>query len=123
MAEPKRLYLDQMFAVDVALALRKAGHDILRASQTDQSRADDLEILNFAIADGRILVTMDEHFGDWVVLPLSRHPGVIRLKVHPATSRDVIDRLVPFLDRYAADGFANHLVILHAAREKWIRTG
>jgi hypothetical protein len=23
------------------------------------------------------------HFGDWIVLPLSRHPGVIRLKVDP----------------------------------------
>ena len=41
-----------------------------------------IELLNKAIAENRILVTLDENFGDWVVLPLSEHPGVIRLKIN-----------------------------------------
>ena len=56
-------------------ALRHEGHDIIRASEVGQARADDQLILDKAIAEKRILVTLDEHFGDWVILPLSKHPG------------------------------------------------
>jgi predicted nuclease of predicted toxin-antitoxin system len=111
-----------MLAVDVALALRDAGHDVVRASETGHSRADDLQILEWSINSGRILITLDEHFGDWVILPLSSHPGVVRIKVHPTLSNKVIDLVVPFLGRYEMPVFENHLVILSPKREKWIRT-
>ncbi len=71
MGERYRIYLDQMFRVDVAVSLRKEGHDVIRASEVGQDRADDSEILKKAIEENRILITLDEHFGDWVVLPLS----------------------------------------------------
>jgi len=74
-----RLYLDQMFPLDVAQGLRGDGYDVLRVSETGQDRADDRQILRRAISENRILITLDEHFGNWVVLPLRRHPGVIRL--------------------------------------------
>ena len=77
--ENVRLYMDQMFQTHVAIMLRRTGYDIIRASEVGQSRADDRQILKKAINDNRILVTLDEHFGDWVVLPLHRHPGVILL--------------------------------------------
>jgi predicted nuclease of predicted toxin-antitoxin system len=73
------------------------GHDVMRAPEVGQARADDYEILQKAIAENRILVSLDEHFGDWVILPLSKHPGVIRLKVNPTTSRNIINLLLPFL--------------------------
>lgn len=69
-----------MLSVEVAQALSKEGYDVVRVSDTGLARADDHEILQKAISENRILITLDEHFGDWVVLPLSRHPGVIRLK-------------------------------------------
>ncbi len=122
MLEPPKLYLDQMFKVDVAHALRNHGYDVLRASETGQARADDNEILKTTIAQGRVLITLDEHFGDWVVLPLNQHPGVIRLKVHPTTSRNVLELLLPFLASYSKTEFKNHLVILSSNRVKWINT-
>lgn len=122
MPEKYRLYLDQMFRVEVAQALREQGYDILRASETGQARADDQQILQKAIAENRVLVTLDEHFGDWVILPLSRHPGVIRIKVHPATSEKVIKLLLPFLRLYTSEQFKDHLVILSEKRAKWILT-
>lgn len=79
-----------MFRVHVAEALRTEGCDVVRASEVGQARADDEQVLRNAMDENRILVTLDEHFGDWVVLPLSRHPGVIRLKANPATSKSVI---------------------------------
>ena len=122
MPESLRLYLDQMFQVEVAQVLRAQGYDVIRASETGQARADDRQILDKAISEGRILITLDEHFGDWVILPLSRHFGVIRLKVHPTTSENVLKVLVPFLSLYSQEQFSDYLVILSEKRAKWIRT-
>lgn len=122
MSERHRIYLDQMFHFRVAQALSHAGHDAVRASETGHSRADDLQILQKAIADNRILITLDEHFGDWVVLPLKVHPGVIRIRVNPATSDNILNILLPFLDLHSSAQFQNHLVIVSSRRSKWIRT-
>ena len=122
MPESHRLYLDQMLRVEVAQALSNEGHDVLRATEVGQDRADDDQILQTAIAENRILVTLDEHFGDWVVLPLSEHPGVIRLKINPTTSENAINLLLPFLRLYSPNQFKNRLVILSVKRSKWIST-
>jgi predicted nuclease of predicted toxin-antitoxin system len=65
-----------MLRVELASLLREAGHDVVRASETGQARADDALILERAVQEQRTLVTLDGHFGDWVVLPLSEHCGV-----------------------------------------------
>ena len=122
MPEKIKLYLDQMLQAQVARILSDDGFDVLRASETGQSRADDEQIMNKAIDDNRILITLDEHFGDWAILPLSRHPGVIRLKVNPTTSDNILRILLPFLRRLLPDKIENHLVILSSSREKWIST-
>jgi len=122
MPEQHRLYLDQMFRLEVAQVLQKEGYDVLRASDTGFARADDYQILQKAISENRTLITLDEHFGDWVILPLSNHPGVIRLKVHPTTSENVIKLLLPFLRLHSRAQFKNHLLILSEKRVKWIQT-
>jgi predicted nuclease of predicted toxin-antitoxin system len=122
MSKEYKLYLDQMFRVDVAQALREQGYDVLRALETHQNRADDQQILQKAITGNRILITLDEHFGDWVILPLSQHPGVICIKVRPTTSEMVLIVLLPFLRMHTQEQFKDHLVILSEKRAKWILT-
>ena len=122
MGETLKLYLDQMIPSEVARALREQGHDVLRASEIGQNRADDLQILEKAISENRILITVDERFGDWVVLPLSRHPGVIRLKVTPTTTDKISNLLLPFLSLHTPEQFKDHMVILSEKRAKWILT-
>jgi len=120
--ETLKLYLDQMIPSEIAAELRDKGYDVLRASETGQGRADDQQILQKSISENRILITLDEHFGDWVILPLSRHPGVIRLKVIPTTSRKILNLLLPFLRLHSPDQFKDHMVILSEKRAKWIHT-
>ena len=122
MPDIHRIYLDQMFRVEVADSLRAQGYDVLRASEAGQQRADDQAILQKAIAEQRTLITLDEHFGDWVILPLNEHPGVIRLRINPTTSHNAIQLLLPFLRRHSQQQFTNHLVIVSSKREKWIHT-
>lgn len=117
-----RLFLDQMVQKYVAEALLRDGYDVVRASEVGQARADDSTILEKAILERRTLITLDDHFGDWAVLPLDRHAGVVRLKVNPTTAQNILNLLEPFLQRTTPDEIVNHLVILSANKEKWIFT-
>ena len=118
-----RLLLDQMIDADVAADLRAAGHDVRTVGELGMSRADDAEILRTAIEQDRILVTLDDDFGDWAVLPLACHPGVIRIKTNPTTTEMIESVLLPFLRVHSEREFANRLVIVSSSGVRWIRTG
>jgi predicted nuclease of predicted toxin-antitoxin system len=117
-----RLFLDQMIDRCVAAVLRETGHDVECAAQVSMARADDLEILEYCTKQDRVLVTLDEHFGDWTAAKLAAHAGVIRLKVHPTGSRNIERALVPFPERYAKRDFRNTLVIVRPTAVRWIHT-
>jgi predicted nuclease of predicted toxin-antitoxin system len=110
-----------MLRVELASLLGHAGHDVVRAFETGQARADDALILKRAVQEERTLVTLDGHFGDWVVLPLSKHFGVIRVKAHPTSTENVAKILLPFLEDYTQADFRN-LVVLSASRVRWVQT-
>jgi len=117
-----RLFLDQMIDRSVAAVLRQRGHDVECTAEVGMARADDLEILQYCTKRGRVLVTLDEDFGDWTVAKLTEHPGVIRLKVNPTSTQRIQETLVPFLDRYAKRDFRNTLAIVRPAAIRWIQT-
>lgn len=117
-----RLFLDQMIDRCVADSLREIGHDVECAAEAGLARADDLEILEYSTKQNRVLVTLDEHFGDWTVVKLVAHASVIRLKVHPTSSQNIESTLLPFLGRYAERSFRNILVIVRPTGVRWIHT-
>jgi len=117
-----KLYLDQMLRVEIVEQLRALGHDVLSTRDLGQSTADDREVLGFAVQQGRVLITLDHHFGDWAVLPLCRHPGVIRLKVHPPETSKLIAVLERVLRTQSPEDFRDHLVIAGPTTERWINT-
>ncbi|MFN7923965.1 MAG: DUF5615 family PIN-like protein [Bryobacteraceae bacterium] len=119
----RRLLLDQVLDEEVAQGLREAGHNAVRVSQVGLATADDAEILRRAVEDDRILVTLDEDFGDWAVLPLANHPGVIREKVNPTTTQLVLSVLVPFLEAAKDRSLRDHLVIARLSGVRWVQTG
>lgn len=114
--------LDQMIDLDVATTLRSRGFDVIRAGEVGLAKASDDEILEWAREHGRILVTLDEHFGDWAVLPLSGHHGVIRIKAIPTSGTEVLKVILPFLSLHSVRDFTNTLVIVSEKRSRWIRT-
>jgi len=111
-----------MVPLSVARRLTDDGYDVIRVSEVGLARADDSEILDYAINEKRVLVTLDEDFGDWVILPLKEHPGVIRVKVAKTTGDNIIKVLVPLLNANRDKDFANYLVIASLSRVKWVKT-
>ncbi len=115
--------LDQMLDSDVAKALNQQGFLAVRVSTLGMARASDKDILNAVTESGQVLITLDDDFGDWAVLPLKNHPGVIRVKANPATSRNVLDVLIPFLQKHGNDDFRDKLVIISRWGLRSIHTG
>ncbi len=115
--------LDQMLDADVAAAIRQAGFDVTRVSALGMARAQDDEILAEAISKKMVLITLDGHFGDWSVLPLTTHPGVIRVKANPATTCNILTVLLPFLQRFGSQDFSDTLVIISGRGIRRIHTG
>lgn len=118
-----RFLLDQMLDADVSDALNQAGFSSVRVSALGMARSTDKEILTKAIEQGQILITLDAHFGDWAILPLKKHPGVIRVKANPATTRNILDVLLPFLERYGFGGFDDTLIIISEKGIRRVHTG
>ena len=111
-----------MFHLDVAVRLRAEGYDVVHVGELARSRADDEEVLHLASNDDRVLITRDGDFGDWTVLPLHEHAGVIRVETKPTTTAEAVAVLVPFLAAARQEDFRNHLVIVSRTRVRRIRT-
>jgi predicted nuclease of predicted toxin-antitoxin system len=60
-----RILADENVALDIVLALRGAGHDIVWAAEIDPRQADE-HWLALAEAERRLLLTHDKDFGDLV---------------------------------------------------------
>ena len=73
-----KLLLDTCVWGKARLDLEAAGHDVIWAGDWLEDPGDE-EVLNRAIVEGRILVTLDKDFGELAIVRGISHYGIIRL--------------------------------------------
>jgi predicted nuclease of predicted toxin-antitoxin system len=95
-----RLLADQDLWMTTVVALRTAGHDVLRVSEIGLDRATDAEILSRAKADERVVVTRDLDFGRLVVGSSDRQTPVIIVRASPALADSAHAVLLQVLASY-----------------------
>ena len=66
--------------------LRSEGHDVFDAGQLEHDPGDAV-LLKQAAAEGRVLITLDNDFGELVFVSRAHHAGVVRLPDLPADQR------------------------------------
>lgn len=105
-----RLLLDENLSPRQAATLREQGYDAVAVLEIGLSGEPDEKIRQHAIAENRVLLTLDADFGNILRFPPAGTPGVIRLKVHPPTEaaiREQIQRALSLLkDRSLKDCLA-----------------
>jgi predicted nuclease of predicted toxin-antitoxin system len=81
------------------LVLSAAGHDIVSVAETKPG-ASDREVLEMAVAEGRILLTFDRDFG-WLVYRagLEAPRGVILFRLVPTSPEEPSELLLKLLSR------------------------
>lgn len=120
-----RFLADQdVYQVTVDL-LRSLEHDVQRASDVGLARATDEEMLSYALAEDRILVTRDKDFGALVFVHVTEHSGVILLRLTPQTMSETHRELIRLLDAHTVDELRRRFVTVelgrHRIRVAWVR--
>jgi predicted nuclease of predicted toxin-antitoxin system len=95
-------------------ALRKAGYDVLRVSEISP-RATDIEVIDLALQEARILITEDKDFGQLVYAHGRDNCGVIFLR-YPATARKEISRDIVRLVKKRGDELIGSFVVVQPGR-------
>jgi predicted nuclease of predicted toxin-antitoxin system len=78
-----KLLLDTCVRGGVLADIQAAGHDAIWVGDWDEDPGDE-EILARALAEGRILVTLDKDFGELAIGRGLPHGGILRLVNFPA---------------------------------------
>jgi predicted nuclease of predicted toxin-antitoxin system len=102
-----KLLLDENLSPSHARDLRSLGHDAVSVVELGLAGADDSEVRAAAISDNRVLVTLDADFSNILRHPPAPTPGVIRLRLHPATESAIAVALswaIPKLEQVALSG-------------------
>src|SRR5438552_2997212 len=73
----------------VAEAIRSLGHDTAFVRDRD-ARMPDTDILTWAVAEARIVVTMDKDFGELVFRSGQAHAGVLLLRLEAARTAEKV---------------------------------
>ena len=74
----------------------------------------DEAVLNAAVSDGRLLVTLDKDFGEIAIVHGRQHAGIIRLVGFSARRHGRTCRMV--LERYASDLSSGAIVTVEPGR-------
>ena len=106
-----RFLLDQDVYAATARHLTGLGHDVVRVSEINLSRATDAELLEVARMQDRLLVTRDRDFGRIVFLNRQRG-AVLYLRMLPATQSAVHAELAEVLRLYGEPELARAFVVV-----------
>lgn len=81
-----KFLIDRCAGRRLAEWLRRRGHDVVESRERG-SDPGDRALLEWAAHEGRVLVTLDKDFGEFVFVEQARHCGLIRLPDVPADRR------------------------------------
>jgi predicted nuclease of predicted toxin-antitoxin system len=114
-----RFLIDQdVYALTVRL-LSGLGHDVVTAAQLGLSQAGDVELLQAAQDQRRVLVTRDRDFGVIVFQSgQSSATGVLYLRILPTTQSAVHAELERVLNSYGEQELRGSFVVIEPGRHR-----
>lgn len=98
-----RLIADVHISPLTVAALKLQGYDIVRSTNSLPATAADVEILEFARVEGRIVLTQDLDFSMLVALSNYDQPSLITLRLSSAKPYVVTQRLLEVLPNLEQD--------------------
>jgi predicted nuclease of predicted toxin-antitoxin system len=85
-----KLLLDQGTPRTMVELLRQAGHDAVHTGEIGMAEASDVEILRRAVAEQRVVVTLDADFHALLALSQANRPSVVRVRIEGLRAREFV---------------------------------
>ena len=117
--QPLRFLADESCDFAFVRALRQADYDVKAVSEF-MSGASDLKVLESAFEEGRILLTEDKHFGEWVFAHERGTAGILLVR-YPVNMRSHMTQAMVELASEHGTELRNRYVVLEPGRAR-IRT-
>jgi predicted nuclease of predicted toxin-antitoxin system len=111
-----KFLVDECTGTSVVACLRDEGHDAVAVVEV-MPEANDMEILDWAVFEGRIVVTNDKDFGELVYRSGWEHRGVILLRLRDERAENKV-RMMKVVLAQVGERLRNHYVV---ATESGIR--
>ena len=111
-----KLLLDQGLPRSAATLLCQAGIDTIHVAEIALSAADDINILQRAREDGRVVVTLDADFHALLALSAATSPSVIRIRIERLRAQAFTNLLLTVLGEVAEDLGQGVVVIVEPSR-------
>ncbi|HHT9120479.1 MAG TPA: DUF5615 family PIN-like protein [Candidatus Hypogeohydataceae bacterium YC41] len=107
-----RFFADENVYPKVISHLREIGHDVKDIRSSNLSSVSDEEILEFCRRDQRALITFDKHFTNILGHPPENTFGIVVVRIHPPTLREVEKALERFLKESNFETLKGKLIVL-----------
>jgi predicted nuclease of predicted toxin-antitoxin system len=105
-----KLLLDQGTPRSAALLLRQAGFETVHTGEIGMAEAEDDEILKRAVAEERVVATLDADFHAHLALSQARKPSVIRIRVEGLRAEEFSELLQKVINQCTEDLEAGAIV-------------
>ncbi len=92
--------------------LRGQGHDVKDIKEMHLYGESDETIISLAQRENRILVTLDQGFGNIITYPTEKYPGITILKVHPPSLSQTTYLLKKVITRVTEKEIKQALVVI-----------
>ncbi len=111
-----RFLVDECTGPRVAEWLAQENHDVFSIYQSSRGIDDD-EVLEKAVAEGRIVITNDKDFGEMIFRSRKSHCGVVLLRLANEKAENKIKVIAQLLRNFSSELDGNFIV----ATEKTVR--
>lgn len=108
-----RFLIDRCAGTLIAEWLRAQGHDVVESRERGPDPGDQV-LLSWAVAESRILITIDTDFGRLVFLEGEPHRGLIRLPDVPSAARLEITK--ELIERFSDELAGNAIVTVRGGK-------
>jgi len=108
-----RFLIDRCAGSLLADWLRNQGHDVVESRELGPDPGDRV-LLEWAVREGRILITIDTDFGELVFVENLPHAGIVRLPDVSSRERQLI--LQDLLTRHEADLKDSSIITVRGGR-------
>lgn len=98
-----RLLLDQGLPRSAVTHLLDIGIDAVHTGDIGLATAEDTEIIQRALSEDRIVVTLDADFHMHIALSNAKFPSVIRIRIEGLGARSFAHLLLPVLQQCATE--------------------
>jgi len=109
-----RILVDVSAGMGIAAAIRALGYDTVDVRDRDATMPD-VDILAWAVAEQRFIVTMDKDFGELVYHSGLRHFGVLLLRLEAARTAQKIAVITNILNLYGTQ-LSGHFCVYQNGR-------